>query len=88
MLQLDTKTILAFKSVKNDPKLSDLVGRIDKNITNLGTLSSKAFKYLTKMEKVKDDDDNHEVLFKTYEALSVYANKMQMCSDIQVNLSE
>ena len=76
MLQLDTKTILAFKSVKNDPKLSDLVARIDKNISNLGTLSSNAYKHLTKMEKVKDDDESNQKLFKTYEALSVYANKM------------
>ena len=76
MLQLNTKTILAFKSVKNDPKLSDLVARIDKNIANLGILSTKAFKYLTKMEKVKDDEDV-QLLFKTYEALSIYAAKME-----------
>ena len=76
MLQLNTKTILAFKSVKNDSKLSDLVARIDKNIANLGILSTKAFKYLTKMEKVKDDEDV-QLLFKTYEALSIYAAKME-----------
>ena len=78
MLQLNTKTILAFKSVKNDPKLIDLVGRIDKNIANLGILSTKAFKYLTKMQKVKDNgDEDVQLLFKTYEALSVYAAKME-----------
>ncbi len=49
MLQFNAKGILAYKLVKSDPKLLDLIGRIDKNIANLGTLSSKAFKYLTKM---------------------------------------
>ena len=49
MLQFNAKGILAYKLVKSDPKLSDVIGRIDKNIVNLGTLSSKAFKYLTKM---------------------------------------
>ena len=52
MLQLDTKTLLAFKTVKGDPKLADLIARTDKNLANFGTLSTKAFKHLSKMESL------------------------------------
>ena len=74
MLQFNSKSILAFKIVKNDPKLSDLIGRIDKNIANLGTLSSKAFKYLTKMG-VEQNNESSESLIKTYESLSAFVKK-------------
>ena len=58
MLQFNAKGILAYKLVKSDPKLSDAIGRIDKNIANLGTLSGKAFKYLTKMVVEQNKDES------------------------------
>ena len=58
MLQFNAKGVLAYKLVKSDPKLSDVIGRIDKNIANLGTLSGKAFKYLTKMGVEQNNDES------------------------------
>ena len=43
MLQFNTKGI---SLVKSDPKVGEAVMRIEKNLTNLGILSGKAFKLL------------------------------------------
>ena len=49
MLQFNNKQLSTLRLVKSDPKVLDLLQRIEKNLSNLGTLSTKAFKYLTKM---------------------------------------
>ena len=49
MLQFNSKQLGMLRLVKTEPKINDLLQRIDKNLSNLGTLSTKAFKYLTKM---------------------------------------
>ena len=35
------------KLVKTDSKLADLIGRMERNLTDLGKLSQKAFKHLS-----------------------------------------
>ena len=64
--------------MKSDPKLADLISRIERNIANLGTLSGKAFKLLTKMA-TKQGENDIATMVTTYEALSVYADKMEQC---------
>ena len=49
---MESKSLLAFKTVKGDPKLSDLVSRLDRNLANFGTLSTKAYKHLSKLESL------------------------------------
>ena len=64
--------------MKSDPKLADFISRIERNIANLGTLSGKAFKLLTKMA-TKQGENDIAAMVTTYEALSVYADKMEQC---------
>ena len=77
MLQLESKTLLAYKSVKGDPKLSDLLTRLDRNLSNFSTLSTKAFKHLCKLDSLAPaTTDNTGKLVTAYESLAVYAGKM------------
>ena len=62
--------------MKSDPKVADLISRIERNITNLSTLSGKAFKFLTKMA-TKQEENDMAAMITTYEALAVYADKME-----------
>lgn len=87
MLQFETKTLLACKLVKGDPKIADLVSRVDKNIANLGTLSSKAFQHLKKMESL-EGQDKFQALSSAYASLAVYATKLEQCRDVQEKLSD
>ena len=64
--------------MKSDPKVADLISRIERNIANLGTLSGKAFKLLTKMA-TKQGESNMPAMVTTYDALAVYADKMEQC---------
>ena len=64
--------------MKSDPKVADLISRIERNIANLGTLSGKAFKLLTKMA-TKQGESNMSAVVTTYDALAVYAEKMEQC---------
>ena len=74
MLQLNTKPLLQGQLVKSDPKLPDLVTRLDKNISNLGALSAKAFKLLTKMTQ-----QENQALVQTYDSLAMMADKLMQC---------
>ena len=64
--------------MKSDPKVADLISRIERNIVNLGTLSGKAFKLLTKMA-TKQEESNMSAMVTTYDAIAVYADKMEQC---------
>ena len=76
MLQFSAKTLLTYQLVKSDPKVADLIGRIERNIANLGTLSGKAFKLLTKMA-TKQGENDMAAMVTTYDSLAVYAEKME-----------
>ena len=67
--------------MKSDPKLADLISRIERNIANLSTLSGKAFKFLTKMAN-KQGENDMAAMVTTYEALAVYADKMEQCKQL------
>ena len=67
--------------MKSDPKLADLISRIERNIANLSTLSGKAFKFLTKMA-TKQGENDMAAMITTYEALVVYADKMEQCKQL------
>ena len=62
--------------MKSDPKLADLIGRIERNIANLGTLSGKAFKLITRMT-TKQGENDMAAMVTTYDSLAVYAEKME-----------
>ena len=53
--------------VKGSQKLSDLLSRLDRNLTNFGTLSTKAFKHLSLLEQLEPIGDNKAKLVTTYE---------------------
>ena len=52
MLQFESKTLLAYKSVKADAKLADVISRLERNLANFSTLNTKAFKHLVKLESL------------------------------------
>ena len=81
MLQFSAKTLLTYQLVKSDPKVADLIGRIERNIANLGTLSGKAFKLLTKMA-TKQGENDMAAMVTTYDVLAVYADKMEQCRQL------
>ena len=55
-MQFDSKTILAFPSVRGDNQLPDLVKKIETNVANFGTLSAKAFQQVTKLHDKEGDN--------------------------------
>ena len=81
MLQFSAKTLQQFQLVKSDPKVADLIGRIERNVANLGTLSGKAFKLLTKMT-TKQGENDVAAMVTTYDSLAVYADKMEQCRQL------
>ena len=78
-MQFDQKTILAFHSVKNDPRLSDLVKRCETNVSNFGTLSAKALQQLVKLHEKDDESATKQATASTYERLATLGKKISLC---------
>ena len=78
-MQFDQKTILAFHSVKNDHRLSDLVKRCETNVSNFGTLSAKSLQQLMKLHEKEDDSPAKQATASTYERLATLGKKMSLC---------
>ena len=82
-MQFETKTIYAFQIVKTDGELADLVSRMETNVANFGTLSTKAQQQLVKLHEKGDSSAKKVTLTTMYERLATLAKKMTMCWQTQ-----
>ncbi len=65
------------KLVKTDSKLTDLIGRLERNLANLASLSQKAYKHLSKLVDARSSEDDVATLQKSYDSLAAYAGKIE-----------